>query len=291
MVFPGLWPAAVTPFDAEGGVDYGSVLKLLAYFRDAGCSGAVLAGTTGEGASLSAIEKRDLIRFAVERGDGFPLVLGVASNSLHEAKWLVGQAGKAGAAGVLVSPPSFFRQAGQEEILAWMLEVIEVATCPVVLYHFPQVFGVGFELETLGWLIDHENVIGVKDSSGDKANLGAFREVVPLEKVLMTGEELLLVEALESGWSGSISGTSNVLAPWTREIVKAWHQDAQDQAMAKFEMILPVLEEMKGLAFPGAMKAVLAEWGVIERADVRLPLANGSAEPLATTLRERLGMR
>lgn len=291
MVGGGVWPAAVTPFAEDGSVDLGGVAKLIAMFRAQGYAGIVLAGTTGEGASLSAIEKRDLVREAVRMAESFPVVLGVASNSLHEAQWLVGQAGKAGAAGVLLSPPTFYRSAGEDEIVEWMLQVVEVAGCPVLAYHFPQVMGVGISPAMLERLVAHPNVAGLKDSSGEIGNLEVFRRIVPEEKLLFVGEELVLMEALEAGWSGSISGGSNVLGGWLVEVFRQWAEGDMDGARAKFAVVEPVLREMKSVVFPGAMKGVLADWGVLESGDVRLPLANGEIEPLRSVLRERLGLR
>src|SRR5690242_18708589 len=100
----GVYPAAVTPFRADGSIDEVSLARLLAYFEAAGCQGVVLAGTNGEGPSLSAFEKRDLLRAAQAAKGGLLTVLGIATPSLTEALWLSQQAGKSGADAILLMP-------------------------------------------------------------------------------------------------------------------------------------------------------------------------------------------
>src|SRR5882724_5248993 len=124
LLSPGTYPASVTPFDEKGRIDMAGVARLLAWFRANGCTGVVLAGTNGEGPSLSAVEKRDLIRTAVPLANGLPIVLGVATASLEEAVWSCESARKDGAAAALVMPPAYYREASQEGIILWYEELL-----------------------------------------------------------------------------------------------------------------------------------------------------------------------
>ena len=139
---PGVYSAAVTPFDTEGKIDDASVLRLLAYFEASGCSGAVLAGTNGEGPSLSAFEKRELLRVADKGRGKLKLILGIATPSLTEAQWLASQAGKNGADAVLVMPPGYFRRATETGIESWFTAVLESSPVPVLVYNFPKMTGI-----------------------------------------------------------------------------------------------------------------------------------------------------
>ena len=130
-----LLPAAVTPFDAEDRVDLPSFARLLALFRAEGATGVVVGGTTGEGPSLSGFEKRDLVRAAVPLAHGLPTWLGVATPSLEEAVWLAKEAGKAGAAGVLLMPPFFHRDA---DPAPWLRAFLDRSPVDAILYHFPR---------------------------------------------------------------------------------------------------------------------------------------------------------
>src|SRR4051812_1946026 len=103
----GIYPAAVTPFDEKGRVDILCVARLLAWFESNGCKGAVLAGTNGEGPSLSPVEKRDLLRDAMPLRGTLDLILGIATSSSDEAIWLCKQAGAVGAKAILLMPPYY----------------------------------------------------------------------------------------------------------------------------------------------------------------------------------------
>src|SRR5690349_13881865 len=132
---PGLYPASVTPFDSEGQIDLPSLAKLLAYFEASGCRGVVLAGTNGEGPSLSAVEKRDLIREAMPTRGRLDVILGVATPSLEEAVWLNNQAAKAGAIASLVMPPGYFREASEEGVEGWFMQVLDRSKLPIIVYN------------------------------------------------------------------------------------------------------------------------------------------------------------
>src|SRR5665213_2761777 len=121
----GVYPASVTPFDAKGRIDLPAIARLMAWFKAAKCAGIVLAGTNGEGPSLSAVEKRDLVRSAVELSDGLEVILGIATPSLDEAIWLCGQTHSAGAHAALVMPPGYFRDVSADGIANWFEAVMD----------------------------------------------------------------------------------------------------------------------------------------------------------------------
>lgn len=288
MLNRGVYPAAVTPFLPSGEIDYASVARLVAYFRAAGCSGLVVAGTNGEGPSLSAVEKRDLLRFAVSQAEGLPVILGIATNSLTEATWLASQARKAGAAAVMVMPPMFFGQASDRDVCSWFRHVAD--ECPTILYNFPRLTGRAISAEMLTSLAEHPQVVGLKDSSGDKANIAAYRAAGP-DLCLFQGYEPMLVESLDAGWTGSVSGAANVLPRWLSEVCQGWSSENRASAGAKMAVLKPLLEAVKGAQQPQAHKQVLSEWSVISHAAVRLPLAACGGSGLGAMIEQTLGIR
>lgn len=253
-------PASVTPFDERGRIDFAGVAKLLAWFESAGCEGVVLAGTNGEGPSLSAIEKRDLVLEAAAMRSPLRLVLGVASASLDEAIYLTRAAGKVGAS-VLLMPPAYFREASVEGVEAWLRAVMDEAGAPVILYNYPQKTGFTFGPELVNRLSHHPNCGGLKDSSGARENLVAYRVATP--HPLFMGDETLLPDALMAGWNGAISGAANVLA---RGLVAAMRNPE------RWPLLMPALRAIRTAPQPGTHKAILHAWGVLARPDVRLPL-------------------
>ncbi len=269
---PGVYPAAVTPFDEKGAVDQAGIAKLLAWFASNGCRGAVLAGTNGEGPSLSAPEKREMIRCAVPIANdlGLEIVLGIASNSLEEAVWLSRQAKEAGCAAVLLMAPGYFREADERGIEAWFMEVLNRSASEALIYNFPKRTGITLSADLMHRLSSHERMIGLKDSSGSKENVSAYADAVP-GKLLYVGDETLLIETLHAGWTGTISGAANVLPMWLSQIVTEW-PDRRQSAEAKFELVLPAVQALRNHAQPAANKRLLKEIGVLDSERVRLPL-------------------
>lgn len=280
----GVYPASVTPFDEKGEIDFASISKLMAWFKAGGCPGIVLAGTNGEGPSLSALEKRDLVKGAVGLADGLEVILGVATPSLDEAVWLCKQSGSAGAHAVLLMPPAFFRDASVDGISMWFEAVFDKSPIPVLVYNLPQRTGITIPAETMARLSRHEKMLGLKDSSGNPENLAAYAQALSGSgKSMFIGDETLLVPALSAGWTGAISGAANVLPGWISQIVTEWAID-RESAENKAALIEPALRAIRSCSQPAANKRMLFELGVLPSAEVRLPLISPTSEQINAAL-------
>jgi 4-hydroxy-tetrahydrodipicolinate synthase len=284
MIEPGVYPAAVTPLGERERIDPGALARLLAWFRSAGCRGAVLAGTNGEGPSLSATEKRDLIRTAGPIADGLDLILGIATTSLEEAVWLSRQAADAGAVAVLAMAPFYFRDAPETGVETWFRGLLDRSPLPVLLYNFPSRTGFPLRPEMLARLAGHENLAGAKDSSGERANLHAYRQALGPERRLFVGDETLLMDALRAGWAGTISGASNVLPAWIAQICREFRNDPE-AAEAKFALVLPAIRELRGVPQPALNKALLRRMGVLSDARLKPPLVDADESLVEAKLR------
>ncbi len=282
-------PACVTPFDSQGEIDYVSLARLMAYFRACGCSGVVVAGTNGEGPSLSAVEKRDLVKRAIPLAEGLDVILGISTPSLYEAIWLSEQAGKVGASGILVMAPGYFRNATEKGIIEWFQAIASASPVPVIAYNFPKFTGFTFSLEVVSALTMHPNIVGFKDSSGEPSNLKMFRAAAP-EASLLVGDETLLLDALVAGWQGTISGAANLIPQWLFRIVDRFGEESENTSAA-FEVILPVITAIRKGPQPAVNKGVLYEWGLITQPDVRLPLENVPFQEVQECIEMRLGLR
>lgn len=292
MLESGVYPAAVTPMDANGAVDEPSVARLLAYFEAAGCKGVVLAGTNGEGPSLSAYEKRDLLRLANTCKGSLELVLGIATPSLDEARWSCEQAAKNGAVATLVMPPSYFRTATEGGIMEWFVALADASPVPVLAYNFPKMTGFTMSAAFVAELAQHPNIAGFKDSSGEAENLAAYSAAVfyrppeppaPRTKRLFVGDETLLLDALTKGWTGTISGAANCVPQWLSQIVA-------DRDETKFQIALPVIKAIRSQPQPATNKAVLYALGVISTPHPRLPLKAADPAPVLEAMRQHLGI-
>lgn len=276
MRWDGILPAAITPVNSAGEPDEVSFAKRVAWFEAAGCHGVVVAGTTGEGPSLSAVQKRDLLRVAVSVRGRLSVVLGIATPALHEYLWLQAQAAKVGADAILLMPPTYYRD--EPGATAWLREAMDAADLPVVLYHFPRFSGYDPALEVWGELLGHANCIGLKDSSGQTATLAPLRQAVP-DKLLLVGDERLFPAAKAAGWTGSISGAANLLAyPLAK-----WWQEPSDTLWARLE---PALCGCKGEAAIARMKSALAHLQQIPSGATLPGIAEADDPDLANLVRE-----
>jgi 4-hydroxy-tetrahydrodipicolinate synthase len=287
-MFPrGLYPAIVTPFDEKSAVDAVSLAKLLAWQESQGSKGVVLAGSNGEGASLSSVERRDLLREAKSSARGLKLILGLPSSSLEDVKWGANQAAKAGADALLISPPYFSRRASAEGVTQWLFAALEASPLPVILYHNPAVFGVPLPLDSFEELTGHPRCAGVKNSAPDPELFPWMRQRLRDHQVLLVGDETLLLAALEGGATGSISGAGNICPRWLAEIIAKW---PSEEAQTKFDLVLPLLREIRSSPQPETHKSVLHRWGLIATSAPRLPLLPSGSDKLLNVMAETIGV-
>lgn len=200
--------ALVTPFDEKFRVDAAAIVRLLAWHKANGMDGVVVAGTNGEGPSLSAAEKRDLFQLACEHAAGLRVVAGLGTCALSEATWLARRAAEAGAEMLLLQAPFYFRSASESGLEAFFDAVLSESPIPVLLYNHPMT---GFTLapEMFARLAErHEFFAGVKDSSGNFELFRQYRKTLP-GKIVLVGDERLLLRSLHEGGEGTISGLAN----------------------------------------------------------------------------------
>jgi len=272
-------PAMVTPLREDGRIDELSMLKLLALFEAAGCAGVVIGGTNGEGGLLSAVMKRDALNIANKGRGKLELVFAITSTAIDEAIWSCKQAEKAGVAGVMVSPPRI-PGATDDDIFRWYAKLIESTELAVLAYNFPLQTGFEFSAELLTRL-GAVGLRGVKDSSKKPENLTDF----PVLEWRFVGDEALLPQATQNGWSGTISGAANVLPHY----ISRWAREPE--ALAPF---VDVLRQIKTMRQPAVYKGVLKQFGFIESATMACPGVLASDDEVSgalTLLREHFGMQ
>lgn len=293
MISPGVYPAAVTPFNAKDQVDYEGLAKLLAWFEANGCQGAVLAGTNGEGPSLSAVEKRDMVLKAKDLKGKLDIILGVATPSLDEAIWLCKQAANAECKAVLLMAPYYFRDAKEEGIKDWFKTVLDKSPVDIIVYNFPQKTGITITKHFLEELAQHPKCIGVKDSSGNKDNLSDYRDALPEGKLLFVGNETLLFEAMNAGWTGTISGAANCIPMHLSQVVKHFNEGKKESAEEMFKVCLLAIEALRSQPQPAMNKAILNLWKVLPEPNLRLPLTpsnQAEIDKTAQLLKQKLGL-
>lgn len=265
-MFSGAYTALVTPFGNDGEIDYPGVARLLAWHESEGMDGVVIAGTNGEGPSLSAIEKRDLTKFAVSHAGSLKIIFGAGTCSLPEAIWLCNQAEKSGAVAALVLPPFYFSPT-ESGIEQWFTSLVDNTKIPVILYNFPKPTKITLSPHMVGRLLTQDRIIGIKDSSGDEGYLNdCLAETVPKSKSMLVGDERLLLTCLKQGGSGTISGLAN-------SFPRLVSRQVAEQTDTMQTLINEAVANVKCHPQPAVHKAILNHKG-LPGGRVRLPLVD-----------------
>ena len=269
--------AVVTPMQADGAIDENCLGDFLDELIEQGANGVVIAGTTGESPTLSMHEHRQLIAFAIKSvGGRIPVIAGVGANATAESVELTKNAQADGAdAGLSVVP--YYNKPPQEGLYRHFSTIADSCSLPMLLYDVPGRCITTFETDTLVRLAEHENIIGIKDATGD-IPLGVTRmRHLPDDFIFLSGDDKTAKAYIQAGGAGVISVTGNLVPAKMSAMIKAARDkdnekaDALDADMADFHLAQSVQ------ANPIPLKWVLADTGKIP-AGIRLPLT-----PLAET--------
>jgi 4-hydroxy-tetrahydrodipicolinate synthase len=269
--------ATVTPFDADGRVDYDAYRELCAFLVDNGSDGVVVNGTTGEASTLSEGERTGLIRAALEAiGDRATVVAGTGTNSTEHSIHLTEQAQAAGAHAVLVVTP-YYNKPPQRGIVAHFEAVAGATDLPVVAYNIPGRCVINIEPETMAELAEIPNVEAVKQSNAD---LDQARHIVGLGLDLYAGDDNLVLPFVELGGVGGVCVHTHVVGPQVKELVRLAREGDLEEARRLDEELAPAYELIGVVTGPIQIKAALNLLGH-EVGGVRLPLVEASDDQVA----------
>lgn len=284
----GVYAAVVTPYDDEGRPSPEQFAACLEYVARRGCHGVLVAGTTGEGPSLSAAERRTLFQTAAESGRGLNVLAGTGAASLEDAAEITRDAFDAGCDAAVIIPPFFYKGASDDGLFDFFAALIRRAVPAdgrVLLYHNPVAAPVGVSFDVIRRLLDAfpEQVVGIKDSSQDWDHTRALLETFPGFQVF-AGDDRLLQRTLEAGGSGSITLVANAFGDLNRAVFDRCA--AEDDAADAQQRLGEAHQQFDGLSRIPAIKALLKAGGVVENASVRPPLRPLTADEEAL-LKER----
>jgi len=280
-----VYAPVLTPFNPDLTVNSQRFLSHCRWVVDQG-AGLAIFGTNSEAASLSLAEKRRLLDEVVASGiPASALMPGTGANSLEETVELTRAAVDAGAPAVLVLPPFFFKPASTEGLIRHygrLIEAVGSNKLRVVLYHIPQFTGVPIAVELIeGLRRRYPNVVGIKDSSGDRENLARYLEVGDGFKVF-PASEILLGETIAKGSVGCISATANVNAKGMVEAVVNTPKLGVADAFAGAAAVRTLFQQFPMIQ---AMKWLIArELGSNDWRTVRAPLVELDAQAEQTFL-------
>jgi len=279
--------ATVTPFDAEGAVDYESYRELCSYLVDNGSDGVVVSGTTGESPTLSDDERVELLRAAIEAvGDRATVLAGTGTNSTAHSIHLTEQAHEAGADGFLVVTP-YYNKPPREGIIRHFKAVAAASDRPVMVYNIPSRVVINIEPETMAKLAEIPNVTSVKQANDD---LEQARRIVELGLDLYAGDDNIVYPFLEVGGRGGVCVHTHVVGPQVKEMIRLFRDGDTEGAKRIDEELAPAYELLAVTTGPIQIKAALNLLGH-DVGGLRLPLVEASDEERARIrdCLERLG--
>jgi 4-hydroxy-tetrahydrodipicolinate synthase/4-hydroxy-2-oxoglutarate aldolase len=215
----------VTPFDERGDVDEDALRELTAWVEDAGVDFLVPCGSTSEGPMLSAAERGRVIAAVADAAE-IPVVAGTGAESHATTLDLTRRADDAGADAALVVTPHYFDY-DQETLAAYYRDVADDSPLPVYLYSVPPYTGVALDPETVAAVADHDNVRGIKDSSGDLRRLQRTVDRVPDDFAVLVGSAAVYASGLDAGASGGVLAVANAAPARVSEIYRQ-HRDGND---------------------------------------------------------------
>lgn len=263
--------ALVTPMTETGDIDWAALERLIDWHIANGTQALGLVGTTGEASTLSHPEHREVIRFGVSHAGGrIPIMAGTGSNSTLEAVELTVSAAEAGADCALLVTP-YYNRPTQEGLYQHFKAVAGAINLPIVLYNVPSRTGCDLSAETTLRLSQIENIVGLKDATGDVARGAALIQALPEGFGVYSGDDGTTCDLLEVGAAGCISVTANVAPAQMADMCKL----ALAGDMASARAIDDQVRALHGTLFlepnPIPVKYAMGKMGLIEPT-MRLPL-------------------
>ena len=270
-VFRGMATAMVTPMKTTGEVDFDTYARFIDWQIENGINALVAVGTTGESATLSQDERKEVIRFAVERVAGrVPVVAGVGTNNTEHVLDFTKSACDSGADALLVVTP-YYNKATQNGLFKHFSMVADAAEKPVIMYNVPSRTGCNLQAQTVARLAEHPNIVAVKEASGNMSQVVEIAARCGDKLDIYSGEDALTVPMMAMGGMGCISVLSNVVPKMAVEMCDRFFAGDVAGAAALQCKALPLIDALFSEVNPIPAKAAVAAMGFGEEY-LRMPL-------------------
>ncbi len=263
--------ALVTPMHSSGAIDKTSLEKLVEFHIEQGTDAIVAVGTTGESATLNEAEHCDVIRFIVQAVDGrIPVIAGTGANSTREAVELTQRARQIGADACLLVTP-YYNKPTQEGLFLHYKEIAQSVDIPQILYNVPGRTACDMLPETVIRLAEIENIVGLKEASGDLSRVERIRAGCGEDFALYSGDDGSSCEFCLLGGNGVITVTGNVAPRLMHDMVMTAIAGDRETALSIDAKLNALHKQLFIQSNPIPVKWAVAEMGLIE-AGIRLPL-------------------
>ena len=283
-IFRGAATALVTPMTPHG-VDYDALARLIDFQLEQGIHALLAVGTTGESATLSPAERKEVIRFTVRRVDGrVPVLAGAGTNDTAHVLEYTRSACGDGADAVLVVTP-YYNKATQGGLIAHYTAVADVSEKPVILYNVPSRTGCNLLPATCNVLADHPNIAAIKEACGNMSQVVELFALCGDRMDIYSGEDAINLPVLAMGGAGFISVTSNVAPGLAAELANRFFAGNVAGAAALQCRLTPLNKAMFCEVNPIPVKAAVSAMGFGQE-HLRLPLTPMEPEHRQTMLEE-----
>ena len=279
--------AMVTPFTVDNKVDYQALTKLTEFLVSKGCDYLVVQGTTGETPTLNTEEKRRILDCVIEvNNDRLPIVLGMGGNNTYSLAEEMQRWDLSGVQAILSVTP-YYSKPNQNGLYAHYKYISEASPLPIILYNVPSRTGCNLSAETtLRLAHDFDNIIAIKEASGDLGQVYQILNQKPEDFLVISGDDLLALPIIQAGGDGVISVIGNAFPRDFSEMVHfalAGKNNLANEIHFKFQDLIHAIFEEGN---PAGIKEIMHAKGICE-SHLRLPLVNVSSA-LASKLNQLL---
>lgn len=232
IIFTGAGVAIATPMNADGSINYEELGRLIDFQIDNGTDAVIICGTTGESSTMTDEEHIECIDYAIKRvGGRIPVIAGTGSNHTDYAVNLSKKAEELGADGLLLVTP-YYNKASQEGLYRHYKAIADAVTLPIILYNVPSRTGTSIALDTVKRLSEIENIVAIKEASGDISRVAKIRELCGDDITIYSGNDDQIVPIMSLGGKGVISVLSNCMPRETHDIAALCLENRYDEASA-----------------------------------------------------------
>lgn len=286
-IFRGAATALVTPF-SDDGVDYDSFGRLIEWQISEGINALVIAGTSGEGSTLTDAEHKAVLEFAVDRANGrVPIIAGTGSNNTAYAVELTKFACSVGCDACLVVTP-YYNKTTQNGLVKTYYAIADASAKPLILYNVPSRTGVNIEPATYVKLAEHPNIAAIKEASGNISKIVEEISLLDGKLDVYSGNDDQVIPLMSMGGLGVISVLSNIMPKKTAEMCSKFFAGDLKGAAAMQCEFMPLIRALFSEVNPIPAKAAVAAMG-FGTGKVRLPLTDmeeGHKENLLALMRQ-----
>jgi len=271
-IFKGSGVAIITPFKADGSVNYDKLDELINFHCDNHTDSIIICGTTGESSTLTEAEHLECIKFTVERTKGrIPVIAGTGSNCTATAVQMSEEAAGYGADGVLLVTP-YYNKCTQAGLAAHYTAAAKAAKVPLIMYNVPSRTSVNIEPETAAALVKNvDNIVGIKEASGNIAQVAKIMQLADGRIDLYSGNDDQIVPLMSLGGLGVISVVANIAPQETHDICAKYFAGDVTGSRDLQLRILPLIEALFCEVNPIPVKKAANLMGM-EAGGVRMPL-------------------